>query len=128
MATLVMTLTTVVFILAVAVYTRSGWAPDPTKPPFDVITDFVVFGAAVFETLAVASIFVFRRRYPPATVKLGYRCPGYPIVPAVFIVCMVAVMGNMFASKEQRSEALIGLGFIAVGGAVYAAFFARRPT
>ena len=127
MATLVMTGVTVAFILAVAGYTRSGWAPDPNKPPFDVITDFVVFGAAVFETLAVASIFVFRRRYPPETVKLAYRCPGYPVVPAVFVACMVAVMGNMFASPEQQSEALIGLGFIAAGGAVYAAFFARRP-
>jgi amino acid transporter len=125
-ATLVMTVVTVAFILAVAGYTRSGLAPDPNKPPFDVITDFVVFGAAVFETLAVASIFVFRRRHPPAQVVLPYRCPAYPVVPAVFVACMVAVLVNMFATPEQRAEALIGLAFIGAGGFVYAAFFARR--
>lgn len=125
-ATLAMTGVTVAFIVAVAGYTRSGWAPDPNKPPFDVITDFIVFGAAVFETMAVASIFVFRRRHPPDRVALPYRCPGYPAVPAVFVACMVAVLVNMFATKEQRSEALIGLALIAAGGVVYLACFTRR--
>jgi amino acid transporter len=121
-ATIAMTAVTAGFIFAVAGYTRAGLAPDPNKPPFDVITDFIVFGAAVFETLAVASIFRFRYTHPPATVKLAYRCPGYPVVPAVFVGCMVAVMVNMIASPEQRTEALIGLGFIAAGGIVYALF------
>ena len=124
-ATLVMTGVTVAFILAVAGYTRSGWAPDPDKPPFDVITDFIVFGAAVFETLAVASIFVFRRRFPPERAALPYRCPGYPVVPAVFVVCMVAVLANMLADSRQQTEALIGVAFIAMGGLVYGAFFVR---
>lgn len=125
-ATIAMTAVTGVFIFAVAGYTRSGWASDPNKPPFDVITDFVVFGAAVFETLAVASIFKFRRTHPPEVVALPYRCPGYPVVPAVFVACMVAVLGNMFAGPESRSEALIGLGFIATGGVVYALFLRGR--
>lgn len=124
-ATLLMTGVTAGFIFAVAGYTRSGWARDPNKPPFDVITDFIVFGAAVFETLAVASIFRFRRTHPPAVVRLPYRCPGYPVVPAVFVAAMVAVMGNMIATPEQRTEALIGLGFIATGAGVYALFL--RP-
>src|SRR5262249_11325353 len=34
------------------------------KPLFDVMTDFAMFGAIIFETLAVSSIFVFRRRMP----------------------------------------------------------------
>jgi amino acid transporter len=121
-ATLLMTGVTAGFILAVAGYTRSGLAPDPDKPQFDVITEFVVFGAAVFEVLAVASIFIFRRTHPPDVVKLPYRCPGYPVVPAVFIVCMAAVLVNMIATPQQRAEALIGLGFIAVGAGVYALF------
>jgi APA family basic amino acid/polyamine antiporter len=126
-ATLLLTGVTAAFIFAVAGYTRSGWASDPNKPQFDVITEFVVFGAAVFETLAVASIFRFRVTHPPATVKLAYRCPGYPFVPAVFIVCMVAVLGNMFVEEKQRFEALIGLGFIVIGAALYGAFLRQRP-
>jgi amino acid transporter len=127
-ATLLMTGITAVFIFAVAGYTRSGLASDPNKPPFDVITDFVVFGAAVFETLAVASIFRFRRTHPPAAVKLPYRCPGYPVVPAVYVSCMAAVLANMFAKDESRSEALIGLAFIAAGGLVYAALLRGRTS
>jgi amino acid transporter len=125
-ATLLMTGVTVAFILAVAAYTRSGLAADPDKPPFDVITDFVIFGASVFETLAVASIVRFRLRHPEAVARLPYRCPGYPVVPGVFVIAMVAVMANMFASPQQRMEALVGVGFILAGAIVYALFLRGR--
>jgi amino acid transporter len=102
---------------------------DPNLPagkdPFDVITDFVIFGAVTFETLAVASVFVFRRRFPPERVKLSYRCLGYPVVPALYVAIMAAVLVNMF--RKQTTESLIGVGFILVGAAVYKLFLARRP-
>lgn len=97
------------------------------KAPFDVVTDFAMFGAVAFETLAVASIFVFRFRLP--TAVRPYRCWGYPLVPALYCVIMAAVLTNMFMTPEQRSEARIGLGFIAVGAAVYLlAYRGSRPT
>ena len=34
------------------------------KALFDVLTDYAMFGAVSFETLAVASIFICRRQYP----------------------------------------------------------------
>ena len=49
-----------------------------------MITDFAMFGAISFETSAVASIFVYRRRYP-VEVALPYRCPLYPVLPAVYV-------------------------------------------
>jgi basic amino acid/polyamine antiporter, APA family len=88
------------------------------KKPFDVITDFAMFGALSFETLAVASIFVFRRRFPIATTHLPYRCPLYPYLPAAYVVALAAVLFNMFNS--QLAEALTGVGFILVGAIVYA--------
>ena len=87
------------------------------KKPFDVITDFAMFGAISFETLAVASIFVFRRRFPVSTVKLPYRCPLFPYLPAVYVVALAAVLFNMFTS--QRAEAITGVGFILVGAVIY---------
>ncbi|QDU21431.1 APC family permease [Urbifossiella limnaea] len=87
------------------------------KAPFDVVTDFAMFGAVAFETLAVASIFVFRYRLP--TADRPYRCWGYPVVPAVYCLLMAAVLANMFMTPEQRSEARIGLGFMGVGVGVY---------
>ncbi|HUR54089.1 MAG TPA: APC family permease, partial [Gemmataceae bacterium] len=98
------------------------------KSPFDVVTDFAMFGAVAFETLAVASIFVFRRRIPPTPENRPYRCMGYPVVPALYILIMGAVLANMFISPQQQSEAVIGLGFIAVGAAVYRIVYWRsRP-
>jgi basic amino acid/polyamine antiporter, APA family len=94
------------------------------KDPFDVITDFAMFGSLSFETLAVASIFVLRRRFPVATVKLAYRCPLYPWLPIVFVVCQGAVLVNMF--RTQETEAKTGLGFILVGAIVYLLFGRRH--
>ena len=93
------------------------------KSPFDVVTDFAMFGAVAFETLAVASIFVFRRRIPPTPENRPYRCWGYPVVPALYVLIMAAVFVNMFVTPEQRGEAGIGLCFIAVGAAVYLTVF-----
>ncbi len=96
----------------------------PGKDPFDIITDFAMFGAISFETIAVASIFVFRRRFPKDRVKLAYRCPFYPVLPIVYVLALAAVLVNMFTT--QRAESLTGVGFIAVGGLVYLLFL-RRP-
>jgi amino acid transporter len=90
------------------------------KPLFDILTDFAMFGAVVFETLAVATIFVFRRRLPHA--ERPYRCWGYPVVPAVYVLILSLVLLNMFLN--QRTESQVGVGFIAVGAVVY---FLIRP-
>ncbi len=95
------------------------------KPLFDVLTDYAMFGAVSFETLAVASIFMVRRQYPVGIVDLPYRCWGYPFVPAIYILAMTAVLGNMFIT--QSAESLIAVGFIGVGAVMYLAMFAGRP-
>jgi amino acid transporter len=89
---------------------------------FNVLTDYAMFGAVSFETLAVASLFVFRRRFPPDKVQLPYRCWGYPWLPAFYVLVMGAVLVNMF--RTNRTEALAGVAFIAVGALVYAVLFA----
>jgi basic amino acid/polyamine antiporter, APA family len=93
------------------------------KEPFDVVTDFAMFGAISFETLAVASLFVLRRRYPRELVDVPYRCPLFPWLPMVYVAFMGAVLFNMFTT--QRAESLIGVGFILVGAGIYAVFLRR---
>jgi len=95
------------------------------KSPFDVVTDFAMFGATTFETLAVASIFVFRWKYPPTAANRPYRCWGYPVLPAIYVLILSAVVANMFVTPEQQSEALIGLGFIGVGAIAYLVLFRK---
>jgi basic amino acid/polyamine antiporter, APA family len=125
---------------AVAILVLAGWAAflvvavgllgavgvlDPAKRDyFDVLTNFVVFGAVVFETLALSTIFVFRRRLPGA--ERPYRCPGYPWVPAAYILVMALVLVTLFV--ESPVESFAGLGFIAAGVGVYYLFFHRGWT
>ena len=97
------------------------------KALFDILTDYAMFGAIAFETLAVASIFMCRRAYPVDKVALPYRCWGYPVLPIVYVAVMAAVLVNMFVT--QRTESLIAVGFMGVGGLVYVLLFARaKPT
>ena len=101
-------------ILGVAFLTWCRLLPEG-KAHFDILTDFAMFGAVVFETLAVTTIFVFRRRLP--NVERPYRCWGYPVVPALYLILPAMVLGNMFV--HQQAEALTGVGFIALGAIVY---------
>lgn len=125
-AVLLMTGVTVGFIYGVAAYTTMRPTAAGEKPPFDVLTDFIVFGAGVFELLAVATVYVFRRSHPPTVVKLPFRCPGYPVVPALFLVAMTAVYMNMLRVPESRNEALAGVAFIVAGAVLYATVYRQR--
>jgi amino acid transporter len=114
LAILVLGAWSVLLVLAVAVLTETGLLARD-KSHFDRLTDFAMFGAVIFETMAVLSIFVFRRRRPDA--ERPYRCWGYPVVPALYVVLPAFILTNMFTS--QPFEAISGLGFIAAGVGVY---------
>jgi basic amino acid/polyamine antiporter, APA family len=113
-----------------AIWVMAGWASilvgavavlkvtgvlEKIKSPFDVLTDFAMFGAVIFETAAVMAIFVLRFKMPFA--PRPYRCWGYPVVPALYVILPACVLGNMFIS--QRIEAMTGTAFIMVGVVVY---------
>jgi basic amino acid/polyamine antiporter, APA family len=97
----------------------------PNANSFDVLTDYAMFGAASFETSAVAAIFVLRGRRDPRGDD-AYRCPLYPVLPLIYVLAMSAVLVNMFVTN--RTESLFALGWIAVGAFVYAILLAGRKT
>jgi APA family basic amino acid/polyamine antiporter len=82
---------------------------------FDLMTDFAMFGAVIFETLGVATIFIFRRRMPDA--ERPYRCPGYPWVPLIYLGLPIYVL--IATIINQPMQAMAGLVFIQVGALVY---------
>ncbi len=85
---------------------------------FDQLTDFAMFGAVIFETMAVFTIFIFRWRYPDA--ERTYRCWGYPLVPALYIVLPAFILYSTFVSRPE--EALSASAFIGLGAVIYYAF------
>src|SRR5262249_50627905 len=119
-AILVMAGWAMLLVLGVASLTAIGWLSEK-KSHFDILTDFAMFGAVTFETLAVSTIFVFRRKLPDA--ERPHRCPGYAWVAALYMVLPALVLGNMFV--HQQLEALVGVTFIALGAVVFGLFLRR---
>jgi APA family basic amino acid/polyamine antiporter len=100
--------------------TSTGTEP---KRLFDILTDYMIFGASVFYLISVLAVFVLRSTRPD--VPRPYRTWGYPWVPAIFAVAYVFLLVSM--AWAAPLECFSGLGLIAVGVIVYALFLARRP-
>lgn len=91
---------------------------------FDLITDLIVFAVLIFNGLAVAAVYVLRRRMP--AIRRPYRVPGYPWVPALFLLATLYLMVNTLVATPGR--AIAGLGIIALGLPVYAWYARRLPS
>ena len=83
---------------------------------FEQLADIFVTAIVPFYALAVASIFVLRRRagYAPP-----FRTPGYPVVPALFILATLFLLGNAILDPTSRWGTLAVLGVIVLGIPVY---------
>ncbi len=99
----------------------STTAPRP-KMLYDVLYAYVIFGGTVFYTLSIAAVFVLRRTMPDA--PRPYRCWGYPVTPALYVVAALGLLASMLSDSTSRVESLAGLGIIGVGMLVYP-FFAN---
>jgi amino acid transporter len=60
---------------------------------FDQLTENVVFISFLFYALAAVGLFVLRRTHPD--LPRPYRVPGYPVVPALFILASLAFVGYL---------------------------------
>lgn len=110
----------------IAILLQAAWAivmvlgsglirESPAESPFDTLTNYVMFAAIIFETMVIAAVIVFRYRRPD--LERPYRCWGYPVVPTVYTMVMALVVVNTI--YDQPIKSMVGLGFIAVGMAVY---------
>jgi amino acid transporter len=134
-ATVVMTAWSIALVLIGAwltttrlpTWTISGWTLDPNLPPdkplFDFLTDYAMFGAVVFETMAVAAVFPLRWKRPDA--ERPYRCVGYPWVPGFYVFCFAGLTANYFIDPAKRVEGISGMGFAILGAAVYGLFLRK---
>jgi len=87
---------------------------------YGALLDYVVFGDWIFFGATVATLFVFRSRQPgnaDGEEAGGYRLPGYPVVPALFVMAAAYVVVGSIVSNPIN--AAIGSGLIALGVPAY---------
>lgn len=106
-----------------AILVQGAWAIVLTlSGTFSQLVDYVTFGDWIFFGLTVSGLFIYRARDGAGERSphhSGFRVPGYPVTPALFIVaCLWVVAGSVSANPKN---ALIGVGLISLGIPVYLA-------
>ena len=83
---------------------------------FEQLADAFVIAIVPFLALSVAAIFVLRRRpeYDPP-----FKVPGYPVVPALFVLATISLLVNAIADPGTRWSTVVVLGVVLVGIPVY---------
>jgi basic amino acid/polyamine antiporter, APA family len=90
---------------------------DKPRAAFDTLTNYVIFGGYIFYNMAVAAVFVLRRKRPD--LPRPYRTWGYPVTPALYTVSFGIVLVNMLIDSSTRYSSLAGLSLIAAGVPFY---------
>lgn len=100
--------------LAIAVTSALG-AAYVFVQTFEQLADNFILGIWPFYALAVGAVFVLRRRRPD--IERPYHTFGYPVVPIVFLIASVLMLGNSLI--KQPFWTLIDFGIILIGIPVY---------
>ncbi len=82
---------------------------------FTQLLTFCIFSAIMFWIAAAAAVFTLRKKRPD--LHRPYKTPGYPVVPALFIVASVGILLNTLI--ESPVESLAGIGITLIGIPVY---------
>lgn len=87
---------------------------------YDQLYTYAMFAVILAYAATGIALFVFRRRAPD--LPRPYRCWGYPVVPAAFVVSSILLAANTV--RQQPKETLAGIAIMGIGLPVY--FFQRR--
>lgn len=107
---------------AVSLVAQGVWSVALTLTgTYSQLYTYVIFAATAFHVATGTAVFVLRRTRPDA--PRPYRVWGYPVVPALFILASLLLVGNTLAEKPV--ESLWGLGLVALGLPAYT-YWRRR--
>ena len=90
---------------------------------FEQLADTFVTAIIPFYAMAVAAVYVLRKR---ADYNPSFRTPGYPVVPALFILSVIYLLVNALVAPASRWPTAAVLGVILVGIPVYYLTVGRR--
>lgn len=77
----------------------------------------VVFVDGVFFALTGLALLLLAKKQPRRERRI--RMPGYPVVPAAFVLAEVGIVVGAYMDPDVRSAAVIGAGWIAAAVALY---------
>ena len=85
---------------------------------YGALLDYVVFADWIFFGMTEATLFVYRARERKGGVRYGgFRTPGHPVLPALFIgAALYVVIGSI---SSNPGNALRGAALLALGVPVY---------
>jgi basic amino acid/polyamine antiporter, APA family len=83
---------------------------------YDQLYTYVMFMMILSYVAGVAALFVLRRKRPD--VPRPYRCTGYPVLPALYLVMAGAWALNSVVTRPK--ETLVGIGIVFLGAPFYA--------
>ena len=90
---------------------------------FEQLADTFVTAIVPFYALGVASVFMLRRQ---SSYNPPFRVPGYPFVPALFVLATFYLLANALIDPSSRLPTAAVLGVVALGIPVYWVTVARR--
>lgn len=106
---------------AFAIVIQGAWAAVlALSGTFEQLLTFVVFVSIMFWIAAAASVFTLRKKFPD--LPRPFKTPGFPVIPAVFILASSGILVNTLF--EQPVEALAGIVITLLGIPVY--FFWKK--
>jgi len=84
------------------------------------LLNFVIFAAVVFYAVTAIGIFRLRRKRPdlPRPVK----APGYPVLPALYVLLTGLIAVDLLVQDSTRTYAFLGLILVLLGVPVYYAW------
>ncbi len=85
------------------------------KTDFQNLYKYASVGLSVFAMLFIAAVYVLRWRRPE--MERPFRVPGYPVVPAIFMV--VILFMTVFAFMQWPKPSMYSLGSILLGIPAY---------
>lgn len=105
-----------------AIWAQAGWsAVLVLSSTLSGLVNYTGFAIVLFSGIAVAALFVLRRREPDAVRP--FKAWGYPLAPGLFVAASAAMIGHRLWTEP--SQTLYGLIIIGLGIPLYY-LFARR--
>jgi APA family basic amino acid/polyamine antiporter len=84
---------------------------------YSQLLNFVIFAAVAFYMVTAVGLFLLRKKQP--SLPRPVRAPGYPWLPAIYVVVTGLIAVNLLFAPATQTYAILGLILVLLGVPVY---------